>query len=211
MEKNRMTEFVLTGILYDLTNKASLKLTFPVDDMNAILRRLQVKDGEEIMLADPELEVIATKNGKTEKKTYRPVLFDKDNSILTHTKADFLASQGLEMIQNLGKLLKEDGDNYQDLLDLYSKLSSSAKLNVSLPATIIPYNDDSDLDFMFRGQAPHEVLRNQGDINFTDDYLTRDEDTFQVDTLTEQMLDYDLNKESGNIVNYHGLKSVACR
>lgn len=63
-----MTEFVLTGILYDLTNKASLKLTFPVDDMNAILRRLQVKDGEEIMLADPELEVISTKNGKTKKK-----------------------------------------------------------------------------------------------------------------------------------------------
>ena len=200
MEKNRMTEFVLTGILYDLTNKASHKLTFPVDDMNAILRRLQVKDGEEIMLADPELEVIATKNGKTEKKTYRPVLFDKDNSILTHTKADFLASQGLEMIQNLGKLLKEDGDNYQDLLDLYSKLSSSAKLNVALPATIIPYNDDRDLDFMFRGQTPHEVLRNQGDINFDDDYLTRDEDTFQVDTLTEQMLDYDLNKESGNVL-----------
>ena len=69
MEKNQMTEFVLTGILYDLTNKASHKLTFPVDDMNAILRRLQVKDGEEIMLADPKLEVIATKNGKTEKKT----------------------------------------------------------------------------------------------------------------------------------------------
>ena len=206
-----MTEFVLTGILYDLTNKASLKLTFPVDDMNAILRRLQVKDGEEIMLADPELEVISTKNGKTKKKTYRPVLFDKDNSILAHTKADFLASQDLKMIQNLGKLLKEDGDNYQDLLDLYSKLSSSAKLNVALPATIIPYNDDRDLDFMFRGQDPHEVLRNQGDINFTDDYLTRDENTFQVDTLTEQMLDYDLNKESGNIVNYHGLKSVACR
>lgn len=195
-----MTEFVLTGILYDLTNKASLKLTFPVDDMNAILRRLQVKDGEEIMLADPELEVISTKNGKTEKKTYRPVLFDKDNSILAHTKADFLASRDLKMIQNLGKLLKEDGDNYQDLLDLYSKLSSSAKLNVALPDTIIPYNDDSDLDFMFRGQDPHEVLRNQGDINFTDDYLTRDEDTFQVDTLTEQMLDYDLNKESGNIL-----------
>lgn len=195
-----MTEFVLTGILYDLTNKASLKLTFPVDDMNAILRRLQVKDGEEIMLADPELEVISTKNGKTEKKTYRPVLFDKDNSILAHTKADFLASQDLKMIQNLGKLLKEDGDNYQDLLGLYSNLSSSAKLNVSLPATIIPYNDDSDLDFMFRGQDPHEVLRNQGDINFADDYLTRDEDTFQVDTLTEQMLDYDLNKESGNIL-----------
>lgn len=200
MEKNRMTEFVLTGILYDLTNKASLTLTFPIDDMNAILRRLQVKDGEEIMLADPKLEVISTKNGKTEKKTYRPVLFDKDNSILVHTKADFLASQGLEMIQNLGKLLKEDSSNYQDLLGLYSKLSSSAKLNVSLPATIIPYNDDSDLDFMFRGQTPHEVLRNQGDINFTDDYLTRDEDTFQVDTLTEQMLDYDLNKESGNIL-----------
>ena len=195
-----MTEFVLTGILYDLTNKASLTLTFPIDDMNAILRRLQVKDGEEIMLADPKLEVISTKNGKTEKKTYRPVLFDKDNSILVHTKADFLASQGLEMIQNLGKLLKEDSSNYQDLLGLYSKLSSSAKLNVSLPATIIPYNDDSDLDFMFRGQTPHEVLRNQGDINFTDDYLTRDEDTFQVDTLTEQMLDYDLNKESGNIL-----------
>ena len=86
------------------------------------------------------------------------------------------------------------------MLDLYSKLSSSAKLNVALPDTIIPYNDDSDLDFMFRGQDPHEVLRNQGDINFTDDYLTRDEDTFQVDTLTEQMLDYDLNKESGNIL-----------
>lgn len=140
------------------------------------------------------------KTAKQKKKTYRPVLFEKDNSILTHTKAAFLASQDLEMIQNLGKLLKENGDNYQDLLDLYSKLSSSAKLNVALPDTIIPYNDDSDLDFMFRGQDPHEVLRNQGDINFTDDYLTRDEDTFQVDTLTEQMLDYDLNKESGNIL-----------
>lgn len=72
-----------------------------------------------------------------------------------------------------------------------------------MPDVIIPYNSDEDLDQLFANQAPHEILRNQDDINFSDDYLTQDLDTLQVNTLTSIGIDQLLQKNITDIVNIY--------
>ena len=72
-----------------------------------------------------------------------------------------------------------------------------------MPDVIIPYNSDEDLDQLFANQVPHEILRNQGDINFSDDYLTQDLDTLQVNTLTNIGLDQLLQKNLTDIVKVY--------
>lgn len=122
------------------------------------------------------------------------------DQLIINNLEDFKNNQKIKQLNYLSTLLINETGS---IFDLYNKLTPSSKMYAGVPDTIIEYNNDEDLNYMFRNQNANEILRNQGNINFTDDYLIRDESTLKVDTVTSYTLYLYLQKHLGKMLNYY--------
>lgn len=172
-----------------------MRITFPVTDYSEILDKIKYTNGDYISIEDFELNV-----SYDNKSNVYNLLFDP---ITIHSTKDIVVNVFLKHLNRFAKNLNYYGKSGVTLLDLYNQLDSSQKSNIDMPDVIIPYDSDEDLDRLFANQSPHEILRNQGDINFTDDYLTQDLDTLQVNTLTDIGINQLLQKNLTDIVNVY--------
>lgn len=189
--------YCLSAVIYNFSkdDTTGIRITFPVTDYSEILDQIKYTKGDYISIEDFELNV--SYNDKS--KVYN-LLFDP---ITIQSTKDIVVNVFLKHLNRFAKNLNYYGKSGVTLLDLYNQLDSSQKSNIDMPDVIIPYDSDEDLDQLFANQAPHEILRNQGDINFSDDYLTQDLNTLQVNTLTNIGLDHLLQKNITDIVNVY--------
>lgn len=189
--------YCLSAVIYNFSkdDTTGIRITFPVTDYSEILDQIKYTKGNYISIEDFELNV-----SNDNKSNVYNLLFDP---ITIHSTKDIVVNVFLKHLNRLAKYLNYYGKSGVTLLDLYNQLDSSQKSHIDMPDVIIPYNSDEDLDQLFANQAPHEILRNQGDINFSDDYLTQDLDTLQVNTLTGLGIDQLLQKNITDIVNVY--------
>lgn len=189
--------YYLSAVIYNFSkdDTVGIRITFPVIDYSEILDQIKYTKGDYISIEDFELNVSYNNKSKVYDLRFDPITI--------HSTKDIVVNVFLKHLNRFAKNLNYYGKSGVTLLDLYNQLDSSQKSNIDMPNVIIPYASDEDLDHLFANQAPHEILRNQGDINFSDDYLTQDLDTLQVNTLTSVGIDHLLQKNITDIVNVY--------
>lgn len=95
---------------------------------------------------------------------------------------DSFYSDELKKLQSAAEITSEyDIKGLSDLYQAY--IDKTGNVNQTY-LKFTRYVEDSDLDDAFAGQKPTEILRNSGHINYSDDYISVDPSTAEVNTLT---------------------------
>lgn len=154
----------------DFTNHQSYSLIYPNNFVEDPVIMLQAKPSDHLYLSDFRL----IQDKKTHFNLNLPDQGFEARDLAKHLKPI------IEFVNNLTK---------PSLIKLFNSLSPEERRDTSLMAVeITEYQDDHDLDLAFKTQTPSQILCNQGDINYQDDYILTNLDTNRVDTCNKYQM-----------------------
>lgn len=117
--------------------------------------------------------------------------FNKDGYEITDwdTRLEIADNLSLGMWNSIAKIIKEE--NISTVEDLYDYLQDNdPNWGCDIPA-VYDYDSDEDLDALFKGLTPSEILKSARGINYTDDVLVKDYSTGEVWTLANRKVFFD--------------------